>query len=80
MPSSILPQNHDEQELYNAISSFFYKFHLGNLLRIKISLCQALLASMPFSFSSLTALFQNYYNTDNTQLFVFCSILGLALI
>ncbi len=33
MPSSILPQNHDEQELYNAISSFFYKFHLGNLLR-----------------------------------------------
>lgn len=46
MPSSILPQNHDEQELYNAISSFFYKFHLGNLLRIKISLCQALLASM----------------------------------
>ena len=31
MPSSILPQNHDEQELYNAISSFFYKFHLGNL-------------------------------------------------
>lgn len=22
MPSSILPQNHDEQELYNAISSF----------------------------------------------------------
>lgn len=33
MPSSILPQNHDEQELYNAISSFFHKFHLGNLLR-----------------------------------------------
>ena len=24
MPSSILPQNHDEQELYNAISSFFF--------------------------------------------------------
>lgn len=26
MPSSILPQNHDEQELYNAISSFFHFF------------------------------------------------------
>lgn len=26
MPSSILPQNHDEQELYNAISSFFINF------------------------------------------------------
>ena len=55
MPSSILPQNHDEQELYNAISSFFYKFHLGNLLRIKISLCQALLASMQISGSAISS-------------------------
>lgn len=33
MPDSILPQNQDERKLYNAISSFFCKFHLGNLLR-----------------------------------------------
>ena len=33
MPTSILPQNQDEQELYNAISSFFCKFKIGNLPR-----------------------------------------------
>ena len=33
MPTSILPQNQDEQELYNAISSFFRRFKIGNLLR-----------------------------------------------
>ena len=34
MPASILPQNQDEMELSNAISSFFYRFKIGNLLRI----------------------------------------------
>lgn len=33
MPHSILPQNHDEQELFNSISSFFKRFHIGDLLR-----------------------------------------------
>nr|WP_130837308.1 transposase [Lachnoclostridium sp. Marseille-P6806] len=33
MPASILPQDQDGQELYNAISSFFSTFHIGNLLR-----------------------------------------------
>lgn len=33
MPTSILPQNQDEKELYNAISSFFSIFHIGDLLR-----------------------------------------------
>ena len=33
MPISILPQDHDGQELYNAISSFFSNFKVGNLLR-----------------------------------------------
>ncbi|MCR5407051.1 MAG: transposase [Lachnospiraceae bacterium] len=33
MPSSILPQDQDGQELYNAISSFFSSFGVGNLLR-----------------------------------------------
>ena len=33
MPNSILPQDHDGQELFNAISSFFYTFGVGNLLR-----------------------------------------------
>lgn len=33
MPTSIVPQNQDEKELYNAISSFFCKFHIGDLLR-----------------------------------------------
>lgn len=33
MPTSILPHNQDDRELYNAISSFFNRFHLGNLLR-----------------------------------------------
>ncbi|MQN00749.1 MAG: hypothetical protein DUD27_07305 [Lachnospiraceae bacterium] len=33
MPTSILPQNQDEQELYNAISSFFRRFKIGDLLR-----------------------------------------------
>ena len=33
MPTSILPQNHDEKELFNAISSFFSRFKIGNLLR-----------------------------------------------
>ena len=33
MPKSILPQEQDGQELFNAISSFFNKFRIGNLLR-----------------------------------------------
>ena len=33
MPASILPQNQDEKELFNAISSFFSTFKIGNLLR-----------------------------------------------
>lgn len=33
MPNSILPQDQDGQELFNAISSFFCTFDVGNLLR-----------------------------------------------
>jgi hypothetical protein len=33
MPNSILPQDHDGQELFNVISSFFSRFKVGNLLR-----------------------------------------------
>jgi len=33
MPTSILPQDQDGQELFNAISSFFHTFGIGNLLR-----------------------------------------------
>lgn len=33
MPTSILPQDQDGQELYYAISSFFSRFHIGDLLR-----------------------------------------------
>ena len=33
MPNSILPQDHDGQELFNAISSFFSRFRVGKLLR-----------------------------------------------
>ena len=33
MPNSILPQDKDGQELFNAISSFFSGFGIGNLLR-----------------------------------------------
>lgn len=33
MPDSILPQEQDGQELFNAISSFFCRFRVGNLLR-----------------------------------------------
>jgi len=33
MPVSILPQDKDGQELFNAISSFFHTFGIGNLLR-----------------------------------------------
>ena len=33
MPTSILPQGQNGQELYNAISFFFSRFHIGNLLR-----------------------------------------------
>lgn len=33
MPISILPQNQDGQEIYNAISLFFSNFKIGNLLR-----------------------------------------------
>lgn len=33
MPTSILPQDQNGQELYNAISFFFSSFHIGNLLR-----------------------------------------------
>ena len=32
MPISILPQDKDGQELFNAISSFFSTFGIGNLL------------------------------------------------
>ena len=33
MPISILPQDKDGQELFNAISSFFRTFEIGKLLR-----------------------------------------------
>ena len=33
MPTSIIPQNHEEHDLYNAISSFFSAFRIGDLLR-----------------------------------------------
>ena len=33
MPNSILPQNQDGQDFFNAISSFFCTFGIGNLLR-----------------------------------------------
>ena len=33
MPTSIIPQNHEEHDLYNAISSFFSAFRIGELLR-----------------------------------------------
>ena len=33
MPNSIVPHDHDGQELFNAISSFFSRFKVGNLLR-----------------------------------------------
>ena len=33
MPNSILPQNQDGQDIFNAISSFFCTFGIGNLLR-----------------------------------------------
>ena len=33
MPNSILPQDQDGQEVFNAISSFFSAFGVGNLLR-----------------------------------------------
>ena len=33
MPNSILPQDQDGQDLFNAISSFFCNFGIGNLLR-----------------------------------------------
>lgn len=33
MPTSILPQNQDEKELFHAISSFFCRFKIGDLLR-----------------------------------------------
>ena len=33
MPTSIIPQNQEEKELDNAISSFFSTFKLGELLR-----------------------------------------------
>lgn len=33
MPNSILPQDQDGQDLFNAISSFFSRFKIGNLLR-----------------------------------------------
>ena len=33
MPNSILPQDQDEQDLFNAISSFFDTFRIGKLLR-----------------------------------------------
>ena len=33
MPNSIIPQDHDGQELFNAISLFFSMFKIGNLLR-----------------------------------------------
>ena len=33
MPNSILPQDYAGQELFNAISSFFVRFKVGNLLR-----------------------------------------------
>ena len=32
MPISILPQDKDGQELFNAISTFFSTFRIGNLL------------------------------------------------
>ncbi len=33
MPNLILPQDYDRQELFNAISSFFSRFKIGNQLR-----------------------------------------------
>ncbi len=33
MPNSILPQDQDGQDIFNAISSFFCTFGIGNLLR-----------------------------------------------
>ena len=33
MPNSIVPHDHDGQELFNSISSFFSRFKVGNLLR-----------------------------------------------
>ena len=33
MPISILPQDQNGQELFNAISSSFHTFGIGNLLR-----------------------------------------------
>ena len=33
MPNSILPQDQDGQEIFNAISSFFCTFEIGKLLR-----------------------------------------------
>jgi len=33
MPNSIILQDQDGQELFNAISSFFRTFGIGNLLR-----------------------------------------------
>lgn len=33
MPNSIISQEQDGQELYNAISAFFCKFKIGYLLR-----------------------------------------------
>jgi hypothetical protein len=33
MPNSILPQDQDGQDLFNAISSFFTRFGVGKLLR-----------------------------------------------
>ena len=34
MPNSILPQDNDGQELFNAISSFFSMFGIGKLFRM----------------------------------------------
>ena len=33
MPNSILPQDQDGQDLFNAISSFFHSFEISKLLR-----------------------------------------------
>jgi|GEM_PF-3334348 hypothetical protein len=33
MPTSILPQNQDEKGIFNAISSFFSRFKIVDLLR-----------------------------------------------
>ena len=32
MPYSVLPQNHDRQELFKSKSSFFRRFHVTDLL------------------------------------------------